>query len=105
MLQTSNGSLTIGLDSQAGESILIRGGTSSIGMATAVLAKQRDLIVLSTTRSIHKAGSLNDLGIDYVITDDGDVASPVRAIFPNGVDKALELVGTPTLPDTLRATP
>ncbi len=28
----------------------------------------------------------------------------MRAIFPAGVDTALELVGTPTLPDTLRAT-
>src|SRR5216117_4089279 len=35
MLQTSYGSLTIGLDAQPGQSILIRGGTSSIGMATA----------------------------------------------------------------------
>lgn len=28
----------------------------------------------------------------------------VRAILPNGVDVALDLAGTPTLPDTLRAT-
>jgi NADPH:quinone reductase-like Zn-dependent oxidoreductase len=33
MLQTSYGSLTVGLDAQSGESILIRGGTSSVGMA------------------------------------------------------------------------
>jgi NADPH2:quinone reductase len=45
MLQTSHGSLTIGLDARSGQSILIRGGTSSIGMATAVLAKQRSMIV------------------------------------------------------------
>lgn len=38
MLQTSHGPLTVGLDARAGQSILIRGGTSSIGMATAVLA-------------------------------------------------------------------
>lgn len=36
--------------------------------------------------------------------DDGEVARQVRAILPKGVDSALELVGTPTLPDTLRAT-
>jgi Zn-dependent alcohol dehydrogenase len=36
MLQTSHGSLTIGLDAQPGQSILIRGGTSSIGMARTV---------------------------------------------------------------------
>ncbi|MDV6275819.1 hypothetical protein R3Q06_20185 [Rhodococcus erythropolis] len=41
---------------------------------------------------------------DHVLTDDGAVAGQVRDILPEGVDLALELVGTPTLPDTLRAT-
>ena len=104
MLQTANGSLTIGLDAQRGETILIRGGTSSIGMATAVLAKQRGLTVLSTTRNPNKTEALHTVGVDHVIIDDGDIASRIRAIVPNGVDNALELIGTPTLPDTLRAT-
>ena len=39
-----------------------------------------------------------------MIVDDGEIATPVRAIVPAGVEVALELVGTPTLPDTLRAT-
>ena len=104
MLQTSHGSLTIGLDARSGQSILIRGGTSSIGMATAVLAKQRGMIVLSTTRSPARADVLSDIGVDHVIVDDGEVADQVRAIIDDGVDVALELVGTPTLPDTLRAT-
>jgi NADPH:quinone reductase len=51
MLQTSHGSLTVGLDAQAGGTLLIRGGTSSVGMCTAVLAKQRGMTVLATTRS------------------------------------------------------
>jgi NADPH:quinone reductase-like Zn-dependent oxidoreductase len=104
MLQTSYGSLTVGLDAQPGQSILIRGGTSSIGMATAVLAKQRAMTVFSTTRSPAKSGALTDLGVDHVLIDDGAVAAQVRAILRDGVDGALELVGTPTLPDTLRAT-
>ena len=104
MLQTSYGSLTIGLDAQPGQSILIRGGTSSVGMATAVLAKQRHMTVLSTTRNPDKAAALTAIGVDHVLIDDGAVAGQVRAIVPEGVDTALELVGTPTLPDTLRAT-
>ena len=104
MLQTSYGSLTVGLDAQRGQSILIRGGTSSIGMCTAILAKQRDMTVLSTTRSASKTAALTDLGVDHTLIDDGDVAAQVRGILPDGVDTALELVGTPTLPDTLRAT-
>ena len=46
MLQTAYGSLTIGLDMQPGQSLLIRGGTSSVGMAAAVLAKDHGLTVL-----------------------------------------------------------
>lgn len=104
MLQTAYGSLTVGLDLQPGNSLLIRGGTSSVGMAAAVLAARRGATVLSTTRNPAKAAVLRDLGVDHVIHDDGSVAEQVRAVFPDGVDSALELVGTPTLPDTLRAT-
>ncbi len=104
MLQTAHGSLTIGLDAREGDTILIRGGTSSVGMAAAVLAKQRNMTVLSTTRRAAKAPALRDIGVDHVIIDDGDIAAEVRTLVPGGVDAALELVGTPTLPDTLRST-
>src|SRR6187397_3308176 len=69
MLQTAYGSLTVGLDAQPGQSILIRGGTSSVGMATAVLAKRRDMIVISTTRSRGKIESLTKIGVDHVLID------------------------------------
>ncbi len=104
MLQTSHGSLTVGLDAQPGQSILIRGGTSSVGMATAVLARRLGMTVFSTTRKPERADALRDVGVDYPLIDDGDVAAQVRSLIPDGVDTALELVGTPTLPDTLRAT-
>ncbi len=103
MLQTAHGSLTVGLDAQPRQSILIRGGTSSVGMATAVLGKQRGMTVLATTRNPDRASALTGIGVDHVLIDDGDVADKVRAILPDGVDTALELVGTPTLPDTLRS--
>lgn len=104
MLQTAYGSLTVGLDMQPGQSLLIRGGTSSVGMAAAVLAKDRGLTVLSTTRRPQRADALTALGVDHVIVDDGAIADRVRDKVPGGVSLALELVGTPTLPDTLRAT-
>lgn len=103
MLQTAYGSLVSALDAREGQSILIRGGTSSVGLATASLAKQRGLTVLATTRNPAKRPALSAVGVDHVLVDDGAVASQVRRLFPEGVDLALELVGTPTLPDTLRA--
>lgn len=104
MLQTAYGSLTVGLDVQHGQSLLVRGGTSSVGLAAAILAKRQGLTVLSTTRSAGRAAALKDIGVDHVLIDDGAVAAKVRDILPGGVDAALELVGTPTLPDTLAAT-
>jgi NADPH:quinone reductase len=103
-LQTAYGSLNIGLDLQPGQTLLIRGGTSALGLAAATLAKDRGATVLATTRQPERATALSAHGVDHVIVDDGQVAAAVRAIVPAGVDAALELVGTPTLPDTLRAT-
>jgi NADPH:quinone reductase len=76
---------------------------SSVGLATAVLAKQRGITVLSTTRTSAKADALTGAGADHVLIDDGDVARQVREILPAGADTAIELVGAPTLPDTLRS--
>lgn len=103
MLQTAYGSLTTGLDAQPGQSLLIRGGTSSVGMATAVLAHQRKMTVLATTRSPAKGAALTAIGVDHVLIDDGNVAARVHDTLGAGADAALELIGTPTLPDTLRA--
>ena len=90
MLQTAYGSLTVGLDMQPGQSLLIRGGTSSVGMAAAVLAKEHGLTVLATTRQAERrsAAALKSVGVDHVIVDDGDVAAQVRAIVPAGVNIA-----------------
>jgi len=103
-LQTAYGSLTVGLDLQPGQTVLIRGGTSALGYAAAAVARDRGATVLATTRQPERLDELAACGVDHPILDDGDVARQVRRIAPDGVDAALELVGTPTLPDTLLAT-
>ena len=104
MLQTAYGSLTVGLDLQRGQSLLIRGGTSSVGLAAAALAREMGATVLATTRRRERLASLAERGIDHPILDGGEIAPQVRTLFPQGVDATLELVGTPTLKDSLRAT-
>jgi NADPH:quinone reductase-like Zn-dependent oxidoreductase len=103
MLQTASGSLRVGLEARDGQSVLIRGGTSSIGLATAVLAHGRGMTVLSTTRSAERRGLLESVGVDHVLIDDGSVAAAVRDIIPGGADGAVELVGVNVMRDTLRA--
>ena len=59
--------------------------------------------VLATTRQPGRIEALRRHGIDHPLVDTGSIAGAVRALYPDGVDAALELVGTPTLPDTLRS--
>ncbi|MDK7750515.1 hypothetical protein QP572_09145 [Brevibacterium sp. UMB10442] len=56
------------------------------------------MTVFATTRNPAKVESLANNGVDHVPIDDGDVAGQVRAIVPDGVDTALELVDTPRFP-------
>jgi len=104
MLQTAYGSLTVGLDMQPDQWLLVRGGTSSVGMTAAILAKQHGLHVVATTRNAGKVADLRAIGVEEVVIDDGVIADRVRQVVPAGVDIALELVGTSTLRDTLAST-
>jgi len=103
-LQTAYGSLTVGLDLHAGQTLLIRGGTSALGFAATALAKDVGATVLATTRQPDRLDLLAAHGVDHPLLDHGQIAADVRRIHPDGVDAALELVGTLSLPDTLRAT-
>jgi NADPH:quinone reductase-like Zn-dependent oxidoreductase len=103
MLQTAAGSLRVGLQAVDGQSLLIRGGTSSIGLALATLASRRGMTVVSTTRNPASRGLLEAAGVSHVVVDDGAVAEKVRKIMPEGVDGAVELVGVNVMRDTLRA--
>jgi len=102
MFQTVHGSLHLALGIQPGETLLIRGGTSSIGMLAAQVAKNFGLTVIATTRNPKKEPLLIENGASQVVIDDGVIASKVRKLFPDGVDKVLELVGASVLKDSLQ---
>ncbi|WP_328563192.1 alcohol dehydrogenase catalytic domain-containing protein [Streptomyces coelicoflavus] len=102
MFQTAYGSLTTGLDLKPGQTLLIRGGTSTVGLSAATIAKDLGATVLSTTRSQERAGELRAAGVDHPVVDNGTLADQVRKLIPDGVDAALELVGCSVLADTLR---
>jgi NADPH:quinone reductase-like Zn-dependent oxidoreductase len=100
---TAWGSLVDALDLASGDTLLIRGGTSSVGMAALSIARAMGARVLATTRDPAKADSLHAAGADDVLIDRGELADEVRARVPGGVKAVLELVGTVTLLDSLRA--
>lgn len=101
---TAWGCLVDAIGVKAGDRLVVRGGTSSLGMATVALAKNLGCTVAATTRSVAKESALTAVGADHVIIDRGEIAAEIRRIFADGATGVLDLIGTGTLRDSLRAT-
>jgi len=83
--------------------LLIRGGTSSVGLAAASIASGHGIETAATTRRPSKIDALTAAGVDHVLVDDGEsLAASLHAVWPEGPDYVLDLVGTTTAVDSLR---
>jgi NADPH:quinone reductase-like Zn-dependent oxidoreductase len=102
MLQTAWGSLFRALRLAPRERLLVRGGTTSVGLAAAAIAKAHGATVISTSRNPAREATLREAGADEVVIDSGKIAAEVEALPDGRVDKVLELIGTTTLADSLR---
>ncbi|KAI8623987.1 putative zinc-binding oxidoreductase [Xylariaceae sp. FL1651] len=103
MLQTTWGSLVTGLDLKPGESLLVRGATSSIGLCALQLARKLGASRIgATTRSQKREQMLRDGGADEVFIDEGKVSEDVARSAKGGFNKVLELTGTTTLRDSMK---
>jgi len=100
---TAYGSLFKSLKLKNTDTLLIRGGTSSVALASIQLAKSFGNTVIATSRSKTKAEFLKEIGADFVLIQDETFDRQLRKYFPDGIDKVLDLIGTPTLKNSLKS--
>lgn len=75
-----------------GCTVLVHGGSSSVGVWAILLAKERGAKVIATTRNKDKIAHLKKVGADHVLLE-GELEAEIPKLFPKGIDIILELVG------------
>jgi len=94
---TAYGSLFNCLQLSPEDVLLVRGGTSAAGLAAIQLAKSVGATVLASTRKESKRDLLISQGTDHVLIDNGTLKEQLLSLYPQGVNKVLELIGPATL--------
>lgn len=95
---TAYGSLSQCLLLGAGDVLLVRGATSTVGQAAIQLGKAMGATVIGACRRESSFDKLWNIGADYCVVDDGQIS---RRHFKETPNKVLELVGPKTLRDSL----
>jgi NADPH:quinone reductase-like Zn-dependent oxidoreductase len=89
---TAAGSLApLGLT--AGQALLVRGATSSVGLACLELARAAGLRLFASTRSDAKAAELRRRGVEAVVHEGEGFAARARAELPDAPDGVVDLIG------------
>jgi NADPH:quinone reductase len=99
---TAYGSLFESLQLKPEDTLLIRGGTSALGLAAIQLAKSVGATVLASTRNENKGELLKRQGSDNVLIDNASIREQLFSLYPKGVNKVLELIGPSTLLESAR---
>ncbi|KAF4626849.1 hypothetical protein G7Y89_g11306 [Cudoniella acicularis] len=87
------------LELASGQTLLVRGGTSSLGQASINLAVNLGAKVIATTRNLDRAPKLYSLGVQRVELEGPDLSA--RLPEKKTIDTVLDLVGNSTLLDSL----
>ena len=87
----------------AGSVLLVTGASGGVGVASVLLGKSMDLIVVALSRSPEKRARLKALGADFVFdpADRNLIKAVTAAISPKKVDLAVDSVGGALLPQVV----
>lgn len=83
---------------QSGETILVHGAAGGVGIAMLQLARHKGISVIGTVSSESKYDYLRSLGATPVTSGPG-LIERVKKLAPNGVNAALDLVGSGVIPE------
>ena len=100
MMQTTWGALFKALRLQKNDRLLIRGGTTSVGLAADAIANSNGAFVAATTRKPEREKLLRANGAQQVLIDNGTIVDQVKQ--SGTFNKVLEMVGVTTLRDSLQ---
>ena len=101
---TAYGVLFEAMETAEGQTVLVRGGSSALGMAAVSMLRELECCVYATTRKTEKVAPMTSGGVDHVLVDDGSgIAERLRATERYGVHGVVELVGhRAAIEDSLR---
>lgn len=87
-----------------GDTVMVRGATSALGLAALNLAAYTQARVVATVRHAVRASVAKENGADVVLVEGDGVGDGLRELAPTGIDAVLDLVGTGTVLESLRLT-
>lgn len=87
-----------------GNTVMVRGATSALGLAALNLAAYTQARVVATVRHAGRASVAKENGADVVLVEGDGVGDALRELVPTGIDAVLDLVGTGTVLESLRLT-
>ena len=91
------------LELSAGQRLVVRGGTSSLGLAAIDLAARLGAEVIATTRHAGSLDALRAAGAHHTIVPAGELG-PALGHIGGKADAVLDLVGNSTILDSMRST-
>ncbi|WP_343621233.1 zinc-binding dehydrogenase [Ralstonia sp.] len=87
-----------------GDTVMVRGATSALGLAALNLAAYTQARVVATVRHAGRASVAKENGADVVLVEGDGVGDGLRELAPTGIDAVLDLFGTGTVLESLRLT-